>query len=30
MTGWCIGWVVLPEWLLQPVKCIAQSLYISV
>ncbi|MXN46745.1 aminotransferase class I/II-fold pyridoxal phosphate-dependent enzyme [Shinella kummerowiae] len=29
MTGWRIGWMVLPEALVRPVECIAQSLYIS-
>lgn len=29
MTGWRIGWMVLPEKLLRPVERIAQSLYIS-
>ena len=29
MTGWRIGWMVLPETLVRPVERIAQSLYIS-
>ncbi|WP_417668923.1 pyridoxal phosphate-dependent aminotransferase [Roseibium sp.] len=29
MTGWRIGWMVLPEKLMRPVERIAQSLYIS-
>jgi aspartate/methionine/tyrosine aminotransferase len=29
MTGWRIGWMVLPETLLRPVERIQQSLYIS-
>ncbi|SHL99379.1 aminotransferase class I/II-fold pyridoxal phosphate-dependent enzyme [Roseibium suaedae] len=29
MTGWRIGWMVLPEVLVRPVERIAQSLYIS-
>ena len=29
MTGWRIGWMVLPEKLIRPVERIAQSLYIS-
>ncbi len=29
MTGWRIGWMVLPEALARPVERIAQSLYIS-
>jgi aspartate/methionine/tyrosine aminotransferase len=29
MTGWRIGWMVLPESLVRPVERIAQSLYIS-
>ena len=30
MTGWRIGWLVLPENLARTVECLAQSLYISV
>ncbi|WP_205649893.1 aminotransferase class I/II-fold pyridoxal phosphate-dependent enzyme [Afifella aestuarii] len=30
MTGWRIGWMVLPEYLVRPMECLAQSLYISV
>lgn len=29
MTGWRIGWMVLPQALVRPVECVAQSLYIS-
>ena len=29
MTGWRIGWVVLPEDLLRPVECLLQNLFIS-
>jgi len=29
MTGWRIGWMILPEKLVRPVERIAQSLYIS-
>lgn len=29
MTGWRIGWMILPEELVRPVERIAQSLYIS-
>ncbi|MEJ8474349.1 pyridoxal phosphate-dependent aminotransferase [Roseibium algae] len=29
MTGWRIGWMILPEVLMRPVERIAQSLYIS-
>jgi aspartate/methionine/tyrosine aminotransferase len=29
MTGWRIGWMVLPEPLVRPIERIAQSLYIS-
>jgi aspartate/methionine/tyrosine aminotransferase len=29
MTGWRIGWMVLPEELVRPIERIAQSLYIS-
>ena len=29
MTGWRIGWMVLPQDLVRPVECVAQSLYIS-
>jgi aspartate/methionine/tyrosine aminotransferase len=29
MTGWRIGWMVLPEMLVRPTECVAQSLYIS-
>jgi aspartate/methionine/tyrosine aminotransferase len=29
MTGWRVGWMVLPEDLLRPVECLAQNLFIS-
>ncbi len=29
MTGWRIGWMVLPEKLIRPIECLAQSMYIS-
>ena len=29
MTGWRIGWLVLPEDLVRPVECIAQNMFIS-
>lgn len=29
MTGWRIGWMVLPEALVRPVECLAQNLFIS-
>ena len=29
MTGWRIGWMVVPANLLRPVECLAQNLYIS-
>ncbi|WP_342236932.1 aminotransferase class I/II-fold pyridoxal phosphate-dependent enzyme [Inquilinus sp. OTU3971] len=29
MTGWRLGWLVLPEDMLRPVECLAQNLYIS-
>ncbi len=29
MTGWRIGWMVLPETLLRSVECLAQNLFIS-
>ncbi len=29
MTGWRIGWTVLPEELVRPVECLAQNLFIS-
>ena len=29
MTGWRIGWMVLPQALVRPLECLAQSLYIS-
>ena len=29
MTGWRVGWMVLPEDLVRPVECLSQSLYIS-
>jgi aspartate/methionine/tyrosine aminotransferase len=30
MSGWRIGWLVLPEHLIRPVECVQQSLAISV
>ena len=29
MTGWRVGWTVLPEDLVRPVECLAQNLFIS-
>ncbi|GAB6052353.1 aminotransferase class I/II-fold pyridoxal phosphate-dependent enzyme [Magnetospira thiophila] len=29
MTGWRLGWIVLPEDMLRPVECLAQNLFIS-
>lgn len=29
MTGWRLGWLVLPDDLLRPVECLGQNLYIS-
>lgn len=29
MTGWRVGWMVLPETYVRPFECLAQSLYIS-
>ena len=29
MTGWRLGWCVVPEDLLRPVECLAQNLYIA-
>jgi aspartate/methionine/tyrosine aminotransferase len=29
MTGWRVGWMVLPEDLIRPVECLAQNLFIS-
>ena len=29
MTGWRIGWMVLPESLLRPVECLGQNLFVS-
>jgi aspartate/methionine/tyrosine aminotransferase len=29
MTGWRIGWMVLPEDLVRPVECLTQNLFIS-
>jgi aspartate/methionine/tyrosine aminotransferase len=29
MTGWRLGWMVLPEDLLRPVECLAQNLFIA-
>lgn len=29
MTGWRLGWMVLPDELVRPVECLAQNLFIS-
>ncbi len=29
MTGWRLGWMVLPEALVRPIECLAQNLFIS-
>ncbi len=29
MTGWRLGWMVIPDNLIRPVECLAQNLYIS-
>lgn len=29
MTGWRLGWMILPEQLIRPVECLAQNLFIS-
>jgi aspartate/methionine/tyrosine aminotransferase len=29
MTGWRVGWLVLPDDLIRPVECLAQNLFIS-
>jgi aspartate/methionine/tyrosine aminotransferase len=29
MTGWRVGWMVLPEDLVRPVECLAQNFFIS-
>ncbi|HLW27812.1 MAG TPA: aminotransferase class I/II-fold pyridoxal phosphate-dependent enzyme [Kiloniellales bacterium] len=29
MTGWRLGWLVLPEELLRPVECLAQNFFVS-
>ncbi len=29
MTGWRIGWMVVPDGLIRPIECLQQSLYIS-
>ncbi|HVY16876.1 MAG TPA: aminotransferase class I/II-fold pyridoxal phosphate-dependent enzyme [Rhodopila sp.] len=29
MTGWRVGWLMLPEDLVRPVECLAQNLFIS-
>jgi aspartate/methionine/tyrosine aminotransferase len=29
MTGWRLGWMVLPEGLVRPVECLAQNFFIS-
>jgi aspartate/methionine/tyrosine aminotransferase len=29
MTGWRLGWMIVPEDLVRPIECLAQNLYIS-
>ena len=29
MTGWRLGWMVLPEDLLRPIECLAQNMFVS-
>ena len=29
MTGWRVGWLVVPERLVRPIECLAQNLFIS-
>jgi len=29
MTGWRVGWMVVPEHLVRPIECLSQNLYIS-
>lgn len=29
MTGWRVGWMVVPESLIRPIECLSQNLYIS-
>ncbi|MDO9503410.1 aminotransferase class I/II-fold pyridoxal phosphate-dependent enzyme, partial [Falsiroseomonas sp.] len=29
MTGWRLGWLILPEDMLRPIECLAQSLFIN-
>jgi aspartate/methionine/tyrosine aminotransferase len=29
MTGWRLGWMVVPSWLLRPLQTVAQSVFIS-
>ncbi len=29
MTGWRLGWMVIPEDMLRPVECLAQNLFVS-
>jgi aspartate/methionine/tyrosine aminotransferase len=29
MTGWRLGWIVMPEDLLRPIECLGQNLFIS-
>jgi aspartate/methionine/tyrosine aminotransferase len=29
MTGWRVGWLILPEDLVRPVECLAQNMFIS-
>ena len=29
MTGWRLGWLIVPEPLVRPIECLAQNLYIA-
>ncbi len=29
MTGWRLGWIVVPEWLVRPIQRVAQNVFIS-
>jgi aspartate/methionine/tyrosine aminotransferase len=29
MTGWRLGWMVCPEWMIEPVQCLAGNVFIS-
>jgi aspartate/methionine/tyrosine aminotransferase len=29
MTGWRLGWMIIPEAMIRPVECLAQNLYIA-